>query len=685
MISLSAVLNLYRLTRDGYANLYYAATVKSMLQSWHNLFFASFDPGGFVTVDKPPLGFWVQAAFARVLGFSAWSVLLPQALAGCASVAVLYALVRRDWGPGAGLLAALGLAVTPVAVAVNRNNTIDSLLVLVLLLAAWCTLRGTASGRLRWLLAGMALVGAGFNIKMMQAYLALPALVLVYLLGAPLGYWKRLWHIAAGGVLVLAVSFAWVAAVDLTPADARPYVGSSLNNTALELTFGHNGLNRLFGFNRRPATQASRPAGPPPAAGAGSQPASGPPPNAETGTKGALRLLNRQLGGQASWLLATAITGAIGGLVQAGLRQRRDRRWHHLALWAGWLAPAAVFFSIAGFFHAYYLVMLGPPVAALTGIGLMVLWGARRRSWWGALLIPAGLGASVAAQIALLRPFPEWSKWLTPTLGALTIVAIVALLAGRVAPRRYRGDTLAAAGLAVAIVALYLAPVVWSYETISRRQGALPAGGPLTAQRRPALPQVGAGLRPPGSVAPSGPAPGASPDRPGPPPGPAGPALIAFLQANRADAAYLLATPSAQTASPFILATGQPVMALGGFSGNDPIVTPETFASRVRAGQVRFVLLSTPGPPGPPPAQPGNGPAPRPPLVYPAPPANGPPYDRPGPGSSPAPGGVGIAPPAPGGQGAVTRWIQQSCRRVPLSALAGSSFQLLDCAVLRSR
>jgi 4-amino-4-deoxy-L-arabinose transferase-like glycosyltransferase len=165
VLALAGFADFYQLQREGFANLYYAAAIRSMLESWHNFFFNAFDPGGFVSVDKPPLGFWIQVASAKLLGYSGFSILLPEALAGIASVGVLYALVRRYFGTAAGLLAALFLAITPISVVTNRNNTIDSLLVLTVLLAAYSVSRAAEAGRLRWLLLGAVLVGLGFNIK----------------------------------------------------------------------------------------------------------------------------------------------------------------------------------------------------------------------------------------------------------------------------------------------------------------------------------------------------------------------------------------------------------------------------------------------------------------------------------------------------------------------------------------
>ena len=245
ILLLAAFLRLYNLQQEGFGNLYYAAAVKSMLTGWRAFFFVSFDPAGFVSVDKPPLGLWIQAASAWLLGFQGWSLMLPQALAGVLSVALVYHLTARSFGAFAGLSAALILALTPVAVATDRNNTMDSLLLPVCLLAAWAGLKAAESGRLRWLLLCAALLGVGFNIKMLQAFLVLPAAFAPYLFAAAPRWPRRLLNLALAGLLLAGISLAWVAAVDLTPADQRPYVGSSENNTVMELIAGHNGAKRL--------------------------------------------------------------------------------------------------------------------------------------------------------------------------------------------------------------------------------------------------------------------------------------------------------------------------------------------------------------------------------------------------------------------------------------------------------
>src|SRR5215208_1442644 len=209
----SAFMNLFQLTSEGYGNTYYAAAVKNMLTSWRNFFFVTFD-AGFVSVDKPPLGFWIQAASAKVFGFQGWSIILPQALAGVLSVALVYHLVSRAMGPAAGLIAALTLAVTPITVAINRHNNLEGLLVLVILLATWAFVLAAETGRLSSLLLGAFLIGLGFNIKMLEAFLVLPACFLPYLIAAPVTWWRRIVNLGVATVVLVVVSLSWATAVD---------------------------------------------------------------------------------------------------------------------------------------------------------------------------------------------------------------------------------------------------------------------------------------------------------------------------------------------------------------------------------------------------------------------------------------------------------------------------------------
>ena len=267
---LSAILHFSNLEAIGDANTYYTATVKSMLQSSNNFFFGAAEPGGSVTVDKPPMGLWIEAAFAFFLGVEGWVVSLPNILAGIFSVPVLYYLVKKYMGELAGLVAALVLVATPVAIATDRNNTMDGMLIFTLLLAAWAFIKATETGKSRWLYLGAFIVGLGFNIKMLQAFLPLPAFYAFYFFGSKAGWGKKVFSLGAATVLLLAVSLSWAVIVDLTPENQRPYIGSSDNNTVMELIVGHNGLSRLFNArqqnaqNATPASNGNPPANLPP-------------------------------------------------------------------------------------------------------------------------------------------------------------------------------------------------------------------------------------------------------------------------------------------------------------------------------------------------------------------------------------------------------------------------------------
>lgn len=233
---------LWDLAQNGFGNPYYAAAVRSMLASGSNFFFGAFDPVGFITVDKPPVALWVQAISAKLFGFRGVALLVPQALMGVASVLVTYRLVRRPFGPWAGLLAGLILAVTPISVAVDRDNLPDTALVLVLLLAARALARASETGRWQPLMLATALVGVGFNIKMLAAFIVLPTFYLVYLLAAPVRRPARVAHLAAATAVLVIVSLSWSVIVELTPPDQRPYIGGSRTNSALKLALGYNGL-----------------------------------------------------------------------------------------------------------------------------------------------------------------------------------------------------------------------------------------------------------------------------------------------------------------------------------------------------------------------------------------------------------------------------------------------------------
>jgi 4-amino-4-deoxy-L-arabinose transferase-like glycosyltransferase len=614
VLALAAALNLWALDRVGYANGYYAAAVKSMLQSWHNFFFVSFDPGGFVTIDKPPLGFWIETASAKLFGFSGVSLLLPEALAGVLSVAVLYRLVARAWGRSAGLLAALFLAVTPVSVVTSRNNTIDSLLVLMVLLGAWAVTRAAETGRMRWLLACAVLVGLGFNIKMLQAYLVVPAFGLVYLWSAPGRLRRRIGHLALATVALLAVSLSWAVAVDLTPASLRPYVGSSGTNSELNLALGYNGLSRLLGGSGTPG-----------GGGNGNALFNG-------GPAGLFRLLGTTLGGQVSWLLVLAVLGLAAAATFVPWR-KPDARSRSLVLWGAWLLTAGAFFSVAEFFHPYYTVMLAPAIAAPAAIGVTALWRAYRDGNWRGWLLPLVLLVTAGVQAYLLRDYPAWSRWLTPLVLGAGLVTAAALVVARLRPRRLARVAVVAGGVAMA--SLLAAPTTWAAYSVTHIVSAgIPTAGPTAQSTNGA----GGGFGGPGggfgrpsgtNGAPSGTGappsgtgggfggPGGGPAGAGGPPsgangGPGGQGsgpgglgstvnttLIKYLETHQSGAKFLVATASSMDAESIIITTGKPVMALGGFSGSDQILTTAQLARLVANNTIHYFLIQGGGFGGP--------------------------------------------------------------------------------------
>ena len=599
---ISIFMNFYQLGRNGFGNLYYASAIRSMLDNLHNFLYVSFDPGGFVSIDKPPLGFWLQAASAKIFGFTPFSIFLPQALAGVLSVLLLYYLVRRHFGVVAGLLAALALAISPISVLTNRNNTIDSTLVLVMLLGAWAVLRAAESGKLRWLLLCAVFVGLGFNIKMLEAYLVVPAYGLLYLLAAPRRIWVRIAHLAVAALLLLTISLSWAVAVDLTPAASRPYVGSSQDNSEISLALGYNGIQRLLGqFGFRGGNSGSTSGNstrqfPPVGTGSGTfnggnfpQPGAGgtgqPPQNLgngggggggssgmfNTGNPGLLRLFNEPLAGQIVWLLPMALLGMLALAWQRRPRFREDRQQQSLILWGTWLLTMAVFFSVATFFHQYYLSTFAPAICALFGIGVVVMWQDYRRSGWRGWLLPLALLLTALEQIHIIVSDPSWGTWLIPLIAIPCALAAVILFAARLVPRLRHNVRVLAPALCLGLLALMLTSAVWStIPVLANEASMLPVAGPSG--------QSAGGLG------------GSSTTNT---------ALIRYLQAHRGSAKYLVAVVSSNEADSIILETNQPVMALGGFSGSDPILTTTQLAALVKSGAVRFFLLNGSGGAGP--------------------------------------------------------------------------------------
>jgi 4-amino-4-deoxy-L-arabinose transferase-like glycosyltransferase len=564
-VTIAATLTLHELDQNGWANPYYAATVRSMLASWHNFVYASFDPAGLVAVDKPPLALWLQAASAELFGFTPLSLLAPQAIAGVLCVWLMYLIVARRFGRAAGTITAVALAVWPAAVAVDRHNNPDALLVLCLVAAAGAGMHAVETGRLRWLLASAAFVGLGFNVKMLAAYVVVPAIVGVHLARAPGSLRRRASQLLLFGAVVVAVSAPWVALVDLTPPAQRPYVGDTTDNRELSLVVGANGLARIDGPS----------SGRPRANGAAPDPALAASRSHVGGLPGPLRLLESGLGRQGGWLIPFSIVGGLLVALTPALWRGR-RRSSALAILGGWFVVEAVALSAAdGIVHPYYLSALAPPVAGLVGIGAVAMRDALRRGERRGSLAALAIGVTCAVELVLLRRDAGSLGWLELPLAAaiallapLLAIGLVPRLRGRAAPRRA-----SVAALAVGLCVMLAVPAAWSQTLWDRPTSATdPAAGPAA------------------SGSPSHHAPDRSTQGDGSP-GLDTARLLQFLSAHARGARYLLATQDSLTAAPLILASGLPIVALGGFGGRDPVLTVGRLRRLVAAGALRYLLL----------------------------------------------------------------------------------------------
>jgi 4-amino-4-deoxy-L-arabinose transferase-like glycosyltransferase len=627
LLVLAAVLNLWALSRNGWANEYYSAAVRAMSTNWHAFFYGSFDSSGVMTVDKPPLALWVQALSARVFGFNSLSMLIPQALMGVASVALVYDLTRRRFGRAAGFVAGLVLATTPIAVAISRHNNPDALLVLCSVGALWFVVRALEDGRTRWLVLAGVCVGLGFETKMSAALLVVPGLAAAWLWTAPGGRIAALRQLLVGGAAMVVVGGAWPLLMWLTPSADRPWIAGTSDNSIWSLIFGYNGLGRIDGQAGGPGGIAGGGAGP----GGGAAGGGGPGGNLFGGPTGPLRLLENSLGGQAGWLLGCALVGAVGLLVATRLR-RTDLRSGWLIATGGAFLTCVVAFSVAkGIFHPYYVSLLAPFTAALCGAtaGQVLERGNAAR-----IVGPLAVIAGVVTELIVLHNEQTSLTWLPPVLIVLGLLAAAALAVRGTARLR-------SAALIGALGLLLLAPATWAVETLGHAtNGTFPAGGPAAAgggfggraggppgflrgQRSQSAapgavggapgtaqggfpPQAGAGAQsgPPAGFAPQG----------GPPPGATGrggfgggrgggplganTSLTPALSYAKLHGGGTVAVSSQMGASGQIIGSNADVVALGGFSGRESEVSVKWLAQAVRSGKVRFVLTTGGGGPG---------------------------------------------------------------------------------------
>jgi len=537
---------LYTWRAGTYLEVYYAAAVRSMSTSWHDFFFSAFDPAGTISLDKLPGAFWVQALSVRAFGIHTWAIVLPQVVEGVVAVLVLYRVVRRLCGPGAGLVAATVLALSPATVALNRGNISDSLMVLALLLAADASVAALTTHRWRSMLLSGFWVGVAFQAKMVEAWIVLPALGLIYLTAAA-GTWRqRLLRGGAMGTAAAVVSLCWMTVVTSTPASMRPYVDGSQDNSLFQQVFVYNGFGRLD--QPSPNQLLTRSIGlqiPPP------------PPAAWN------RLLTGSFGRDIGWLLLAALIALLAGLAATRRKPRRDPLKTSVLLWGAWLLAFAITFSFSSSINSYYTAALSPPVAGLIAAGSVLAW--RRRQSTRARLTVAATVLITVGYAAWLLPAAGTGlrPWLAPAvLGLGVVVAVVIALSGRLPAR----PPLLATGLVGALVVVLAVPTVACATMASNRLG------PFDTPFQPTT--VTHEVRAFFDIA------------------TATSKLLPALEQARRGAPYLMATQTSALAAPFVYVSGQEVLPIGGFTGTIPEPSLAAIKSMIRAGDFHLVLQS---------------------------------------------------------------------------------------------
>ncbi|WP_327065147.1 ArnT family glycosyltransferase [Kitasatospora sp. NBC_01302] len=625
--AVAAVLYAWHITTAGYA-LFYSDSAKSMSVSWKALFYGAWDPGATVTPDKLAGSFVPQALFARLFGFHVWSVTLPQCIEGVVCVLVMYRMVRRWAGPRAGLAAAAALTFTPVAASMFGHSMEDGGLTFCLVMAADCYQRAVLDARLRSLLFAGAWVGLGFQAKMLQAWMILPALAIGYLVAAPTGLRKRVGHLLLAGLVCLGVSLSWILLMTVTPANDRPYVDGSTNNSAVAMVFGYNGLERFgihvpgsvpnldFGGGGAPhaapggggptagapsigAPVTGAPAAGAPAVGAhpGGAPSAAPAgaPASLDGGSSWLKLFQGRFGPQIGWLYPFAFLALAFGLWSRRRAGRTDRLLGGFVMWGSWLLVVGLVFSkMSSIPHTAYMATLAPALAALAGAGGVLMWDAYRKNERGAWLLPIAVAAEAgwAWYLGHFTPgFLPWLKWLVL---AATVLGVAAMVWGRLS--RHSPSRLLLVGLLTGLAGAAVTPVAWSASVLDPKY----AGSSFDALAGPSDGGLGAMLTK--MIAAGGPGGAPAPAGFGGPGGDISSSLSGdqrklydYVKARQDGAKYVLAVDNWMSASPYVLATGDTVLPMGGFSGTVPAPSAGSFDSLMRGGAVRFVLVQGAG------------------------------------------------------------------------------------------
>ncbi|MFF4550683.1 ArnT family glycosyltransferase [Streptomyces sp. NPDC001435] len=629
LLAATFLLYLYNLSASGYANSFYSAAVQAGSKSWKALFFGSLDAGNAITVDKPPASLWPMALSVRIFGLNSWAILVPEVIMGVLTVAVVYAAVRRRFSPASGLIAGAVLALTPVAALMFRFNNPDAMLALLMAVACYMVVRALEDGRTKWLVWAGVAIGFAFLAKTLQAFLILPPLAIVYAVCAPVQLKKRFGQLALATLALVVSGGWWVAIVELWPASSRPYIGGSQNNSFLELTFGYNGLGRLNGDETGSV--------------GGGGGGNGTSMWGETGWD---RMFNSEIGGQISWLLPAALILLVAGLVATRRLRRTSVTRGSFLVWGGSLLMTMVVFSyMAGIFHQYYTVALAPYLAAVIGMGAGLLWEKRAELWASITLAVSVVAAAAWGYVLLNRTsdYLPWLKWLV-LIGGLT-AALGLVFAGRVSRR------LALGAAALGLVAALAGPTAYTLSTLREgHSGSIVTAGPAGASTMgggrggpgggtgggvggfgggmPGQNQQGQQGRQNGNGFPGGGMPGQNPQgqqgrqngngtiqgqqgqgfpgggQPGEGGGMGGGGGVGgllngasvsseakkLLETDAGKYTWVAASIGSQNAASYQLATGEPVMAIGGFNGTDPSPTPAQFKKYVADGKIHYFI-----------------------------------------------------------------------------------------------
>uniref|UniRef100_UPI0020CD9CC1 glycosyltransferase family 39 protein n=1 Tax=unclassified Rhodococcus (in: high G+C Gram-positive bacteria) TaxID=192944 RepID=UPI0020CD9CC1 len=553
------------LNREHWGNSFYAAAVQAGSISWKAFLFGSSDAANSITVDKPPASLWIMELSVRTFGLNSWSLLLPQVLMAVLSVGIMYAIVARRFGYGAALIAGAVLATTPTFALMFRYDNPDALLTLTLLGAAWAMLRAIEDGRTRWLVLTGAVVGLGFLTKQLQAFLVVPALTVAYAAFGPPKLGTRLLQLLAAGAAVLVSAGWWVAIVQLVPAADRPWVGGSKTDSILDLTFGYNGLGRLTG-NEHAGTAGS-------SAGDAAQ-AGGFGPGGHGPQTGITRMFAAAQGGQISWLIPAALVLVVAGILLRGRAPRQDFQRAWFVMWGLWLVGCSVVFSfMSGTFHPYYTIVVAPAIAAIVGAAVRELWVRREKAAWRAVLVLASAITTATSFVFLARTpeFLPWLRWVVLGVGVFVAVALVF--------RRSRSISIALGAMAIAVA--LAGPVAYVADTVvTPHTGGGPSAGPAVASDQAAYRSGRESEDAERSTQFGSPS---APDA----------ELTGLLEADPQKYTWAAATIGSNAAAVLQLATDDPVMPVGGFSGTDPSPTLDQFEADVAAGKIHYFIAGT--------------------------------------------------------------------------------------------